>query len=333
MSKWEENEEIQIFREYLRIPSVHPNIDYRPCVEFLQRQADEIGLMFRVEYPTDETKPLCIISYPGTNPNLKSIMLSSHMDVVPVDESCWTHKPFDAEIDEEGRIFARGAQDTKEIGTQYLAALKYFVKNKIQFKRTIHVTFTPEEEVGSIGGMKEFVHTDAFKNLNVDFALDEGGIVPREEFLLFLGERSSWRVEFNITGVPGHGSILLANTASEKLTKLLVKINDYRNSQSCQLNGPLDLLKTGTVTTVNVTQIVGGILDNVIPSEIKLTVDMRLAPDIDHDEFKSMMRKWCDESGEGIDINYLRDEPKFPVTPTNDSNKFWVAFKQATDEL
>jgi hypothetical protein len=28
MSKWEENEEIQIFREYLRIPSVHPNIDY-----------------------------------------------------------------------------------------------------------------------------------------------------------------------------------------------------------------------------------------------------------------------------------------------------------------
>ena len=26
---WEENEEIQIFREYLRIPSVHPNIDYR----------------------------------------------------------------------------------------------------------------------------------------------------------------------------------------------------------------------------------------------------------------------------------------------------------------
>lgn len=28
MSKWENNEEIQIFREYLRIPTVHPNIDY-----------------------------------------------------------------------------------------------------------------------------------------------------------------------------------------------------------------------------------------------------------------------------------------------------------------
>lgn len=28
MSSWENNEEIEIFREYLRIPSVHPNIDY-----------------------------------------------------------------------------------------------------------------------------------------------------------------------------------------------------------------------------------------------------------------------------------------------------------------
>ena len=26
---WENNEEIQLFREYLRIPSVHPKINYR----------------------------------------------------------------------------------------------------------------------------------------------------------------------------------------------------------------------------------------------------------------------------------------------------------------
>jgi len=27
-AKWENNEEIKIFREYLRIPTVHPNVDY-----------------------------------------------------------------------------------------------------------------------------------------------------------------------------------------------------------------------------------------------------------------------------------------------------------------
>lgn len=28
MEKWVNNEEIKIFREYLQIPSMHPNIDY-----------------------------------------------------------------------------------------------------------------------------------------------------------------------------------------------------------------------------------------------------------------------------------------------------------------
>jgi hypothetical protein len=28
IQNWENNEEIQIFREYLQIPSVHPDIDY-----------------------------------------------------------------------------------------------------------------------------------------------------------------------------------------------------------------------------------------------------------------------------------------------------------------
>lgn len=28
---WENNEEIAIFREYLQIPSVHPNVNYGKC--------------------------------------------------------------------------------------------------------------------------------------------------------------------------------------------------------------------------------------------------------------------------------------------------------------
>lgn len=34
MSKWENNDEIQILREYLRIPSVYPNIDYGKSLEW-----------------------------------------------------------------------------------------------------------------------------------------------------------------------------------------------------------------------------------------------------------------------------------------------------------
>lgn len=34
MAKWTHNEEIQIFREYLQIPSVHPDIDYCKTINF-----------------------------------------------------------------------------------------------------------------------------------------------------------------------------------------------------------------------------------------------------------------------------------------------------------
>ena len=35
---------------------------------------------------------------------------------VPVFPECWTHPPFDAHKDSEGRIWARGSQDMKSVG-------------------------------------------------------------------------------------------------------------------------------------------------------------------------------------------------------------------------
>lgn len=133
-----------------------------------------MGLRVQIECPVTPSKPIIILSLLGTQPELKSIILNSHMDVVPVFEEYWTHKPFDADIDETGRIFARGAQDMKCVGMQYLGALRYFKRKQISFKRTIHVMFVPEEELGGDGGMADFVHQDAFRNLNAAFSLDEG---------------------------------------------------------------------------------------------------------------------------------------------------------------
>lgn len=248
LQSWEMNEEIQIFREYLRFPTVHPNINYRksleikinkrytldtklflnygpgccsfclsfqlkkenwrhllswchlfiasslcinimlrhfslsflfhhptePCVEFLKRLGEDLGLRVQIECPVTPSKPIVILSMLGTQPDLKSIVLNSHIDVVPVFEEYWTHKPFDAVMDETGRIFARGAQDMKSVGMQYLGALRFFQRKQITFRRTIHVIFVPEEELGGDGGMADFVHSLEFRNLNVGFALDEG---------------------------------------------------------------------------------------------------------------------------------------------------------------
>lgn len=255
------------------------------------------------------------------------------MDVVPVERDNWKYDPFGAEIDEKGNIYGRGTQDTKGIGTQYLGALRYFIRNKIQFMRTVHVIFTPEEEIGSIDGMRDFVKTEEFKELNVAFELDEGGPLPIEQFVIFYAERSTWRVEFLIPGDAGHGSLMINNTAAVKLQKLLTKFTEYRDLQSSLTSGPRDVYMVGKVTSVNVTMVNGGMQPNVIPSMFKMMVDIRVSLDIDHEEFIKMFEKWCEEAGEGITYRFELREDKIPATVLDDSNKYWVAFKKSFDEL
>lgn len=45
------------------------------------------------------------------------------------------------------------------------------------------------------------------------------------------------------------------------------------------------------------------------------------------------MNMWCEEAGGDIDIKFRHKNPKAPITATNDSNPFWMAFKSAIDEL
>lgn len=113
------------------------------------------------------------------------------MDVVPVFEEFWSHPPFAADIDENGRIFARGAQDMKSIGTQYLAAIRALRKDGVkQFKRTIHIIFVPDEEINGEYGMEAFVLSKEFSDLNIGFALDEGDPSPTDDLIVYNGERT-----------------------------------------------------------------------------------------------------------------------------------------------
>ena len=72
-------------REYLRIKSVQPDPDYDSCNEFLTRQAHRLGLDYHITEMV-KGKPIFIMTWPGTEPDLPSVLLNSHTDVVPVYE-------------------------------------------------------------------------------------------------------------------------------------------------------------------------------------------------------------------------------------------------------
>ena len=165
----------------------------------------------------------------------------------------WTYPPFAAHMDEKGNIYARGAQDDKSLGIQYLEAIRRLKSKGMKLKRTIHVLFVPDEEVGGILGMKKFVYTPEFKNLNIGFALSEGDPTSENELLIFNQGRTRWLIWIICKGKTGHSLNLLDDTAGEKLTYIVNKFMSFRAQEKARLKN--QKLQLGHVTTINLVKI------------------------------------------------------------------------------
>ncbi|XP_046582536.1 aminoacylase-1-like [Haliotis rubra] len=326
-----EDPAVSLFREYLRIPTVHPDPDYSKAIDFISRLADDVGL----EFTATETAPkniFAVMSWVGTNPSLPSLGLYSHIDVVPVFPEHWKVPPFSAEKMENGDIYARGSQDMKCVGIQYVEAIRRLKKEGKRLLRTIHVIFGPDEETGGELGMKVFMKLPESKKLNLGFCLDEGIANPGPEFKVFYAERSCWWVKFRCAGNPGHGSSFIQDSAAEKLTRILNIAMDFRNKQEQRLNSDPSLT-IGDVTTLNLTIIKGGVQYNVVPAELFACFDIRTPPHVDLTEFEKELWRWCREAGDDVTLEFDQKSDSPHKVPIDSSNPWWTAFMSACKSL
>ncbi|BES99886.1 N-acyl-aliphatic-L-amino acid amidohydrolase [Nesidiocoris tenuis] len=322
---------VKNFREYLRIPTVQPNVNYDSCVEFLKKMAKSLDLPCKVYEPV-RNKPIVVITWVGTNPNQPTLLLNSHMDVVPVFREKWTHDPFGAEKDANGNIYARGAQDMKCVGIQYIEAIRRLKEKGVKLNRTIHMSFVPDEEIGGEDGMGAWSQTEDFKELNVGCALDEGMASPDETYVVFYAERSIWQVHIHCTGTPGHGSLLFPDTAGEKMRRVIDAFMDYRSKQKQKLESTPGLT-IGDVVTVNLTRVKGGVQNNVVPPELVVGFDCRLPPSTDLEEFDKFINDTCKAAGKGVYPEFQQKQTASDITKLDNSNPWWVTFKDVTDGL
>ena len=286
---------------------------YRNCVQWLDMQCKSIGLSTKICEPVPN-KPILIATLLGTQPELPCVILNSHYDVVPAMEEHWHSDPF-TPVEKDGKIYARGTQDMKCVCAQYVLAMSRLIAANTTFKRTIHLTFVPDEETGGLHGMGEFLNHQDFQDLGpVGVALDEGLANTKQgEYTVFYGERAPMWVLVTAQGPTGHGSRFVPNTAVEKLMHVANQAMDYRQQQEQRLGYPgeiagckhCDALKLGDVTTVNLTMIQGGVSGdggktwalNVIPTEFQAGFDIRVPVTMPIEAFKAMMDKWCEQEG------------------------------------
>lgn len=321
--KADEHVSVTRFREYLRLKAVHPNPDYDSSIAWIKEQAEDIGLEFKLVAFPPPAQFVIILTWVGTDQNLPRVLLNSHIDVVPVEEDKWTHDPFGAEKDEEGNIFGRGSQDMKSVGVQYLESIRNLRAAGVKPLRTVHVVFSPDEEVGGGKGIGYFVTTDEFKSLKVGVAFDEGFSSDASSFHLMYTERTTWQVEFKAEGQAGHASALSNNTAMEKIQIVANRLLAYREAEKERMekNG----LQLGDVTTINLTILKGGSQVNVVPSEFTATFDIRISPSWTLEYVQEILDNATAEAGSQVTCNFIVRSALVAETTLSPENPWWQA--------
>ncbi|CAJ0601125.1 unnamed protein product [Cylicocyclus nassatus] len=319
------------FREYLRINTEQPHPDYEACKTFLFALADDLKIE-RHAVETVPGKPFIIMTIPGKQPELPSLMLYSHTDVVPTFKDQWKYDPYEAHKDENGDIYARGAQDMKCVGSQYFEAIRrHFKRGRKQWLRTIHIVWGPDEEIGAAEGMALFCQMKEFRDLNIGFVLDEGLANETDEYKVYYAERCPWWLQVTCTGSPGHGSKFIVNTAAEKLQKLINRTLEFREKQRQILES--DPNKTlGDVITLNLTFLEGGVQVNVLPEKFVAKFDIRVPPTADFDELTKQITQWCHDAGEGVEYKFLQKTEIKNMTPTTPDDPWWATFEKSLRE-
>lgn len=332
-----EHDEVEYFKQYLRIKTVHPVLDkeYANAAQFLLELGEKIGLSGKcVEFV--EGKKIVVLTLEGSDPVLPAIMLNSHIDVVPVEKEFWDSDPFEASERENGDIVARGTQNMKSVGIQYLMALSRLGKSGFVPRRTLHVTFVPDEEIGGDKGMNLLVQSDLFKDLNIGFALDEGYASEDDKYVLFYGDKSPWWIEFEASGTTGHASLLLEDTAAVKISNLIQRVSKFREEQDkiCrQENKTL-----GDVVSINITAMQAGretapgtFQLNVIPSTCKIYADIRIPPTYTDQRFEQILHDWTDE--DKIAYRFIHKTSIVPPTEITAANPWWVCFEGVCESI
>lgn len=146
------------FLKFLRFQSISTDPQYKSelmnCYQWVKEKVCQMG--FEVQTWAQEDFPIIFASH-GFDPNKPTWIFYQHYDVQPVDPlELWKNPPFEPFIDEEGTVYARGAQDNKGQCMATLSGLDTYLRLHGSFPFNIRLLIEGQEECGS-GKLKELL--------------------------------------------------------------------------------------------------------------------------------------------------------------------------------
>lgn len=180
--------------------------DERRSVETLAEYFGEPGVVFEPQ----PGRQSVLYRVRGTDPNAPSLMLMTHLDVVPANPDGWTHDPFAAVID-DGFVWGRGAVDMLNMTAAMAGAFRPHLRGKTP-PSTGDILFlaAADEEASGTHGAR-FLTERHWDDVAVDYVLTEIAYPPIDmgggkRYPVSVGEKGPFWTHIRSTGTPGHGS-------------------------------------------------------------------------------------------------------------------------------
>jgi acetylornithine deacetylase/succinyl-diaminopimelate desuccinylase-like protein len=180
-----------------RQPSISAqNVGVQECADLLVAQMQAKGIAARTESLTDGP-PLVVAEVAGEGPG--TLLIYDHYDVQPPDPlDEWDSPPFGAEI-RDGRLFARGAQDTKGNVMARVAAVEAWLRVRGRLPVTVKFLIEGEEEIGSPHLRETLIRRPELAK--ADACIWESGAKNHHDVLnIYLGVKGMLYVHLEATG-------------------------------------------------------------------------------------------------------------------------------------
>lgn len=279
---------VELLQAMVRIDSVNGSVSGRSCAEvelgdWLEKTTTGWGLTTK-RIPVPERADQILITHEA-HEDRPWLMFVSHMDTVAVDGM--TVEPFGGELS-DGKIFGRGACDTKGTGAAMLWAMKQYAESCSEDNPGVHpgafpvgnniaLLFSVDEEVG-MRGVASFLNND-YAALRFGAQNLRGVIVGEPtELHPVIAHHGLIRWKITTHGLAAHSSVPHDGKSAISSMIKLVQAIEQNYIPSLTAEHPL----TGhAACSVNVIR--GGSATNIIPDACMIDVDRRVAPGEDFD--------------------------------------------------
>lgn len=278
---------ILLCRELISHNTVNPPGDEAPVAKILGTLLAEHG--FEISYQEFGPNRLHLVAEKGLSENLAPLVLSGHLDTVPLGDKPWTADPFSG-ICREDKIFGRGSSDMKSgVAAMTVAAIEATAESSPE--GGIRLIFSAAEELGC-QGVQQLVKIH--KGLGRARAIIVGEPTAN---IPAIGHKGALYLNATTKGKTAHSSMPeLGDNAIYKAAKGISKIETFHfQAKKDPLLG---------FPTINVGRMEGGLNLNSVPDHASFTMDIRSTTMVRH---QSIRERLIQELGPDIALETLVD--------------------------